>query len=90
MVGATFDDPRAAVMVSVLLAVAVVASYLPRLLAVWRFRQPVMSAVLHPLGILMLLAVQWYALVRQVFGRPVGWRARSMRVGRAQRLRTEG
>ena len=62
---------------SVLLGVAVVASYLPRVMAVRKFRQPVGSAVLHPLGILMLLGVQWYALVRQVLGRPVEWRARA-------------
>jgi glycosyltransferase involved in cell wall biosynthesis len=53
-----------------------IASYLPRLLAARRFRQPLKSALLHPLGILLLLCVQWYALARQVLGRPVGWRAR--------------
>jgi hypothetical protein len=77
LVGATSDDPRAAVIVSVLLGVAVVASYLPRVIAARRFRQPWMSAMLHPLGILMLLGIQWYALVRQMLGRPVEWRARS-------------
>jgi hypothetical protein len=77
VVGATFDDPRMAVVVSGMLALAVVASYLPRMLAVRRFKQPVMSALLHPLGILMLLGVQWYALVRQVMGHPVAWRART-------------
>ena len=76
VVGATFDDPRMAVWISVLLALAVVASYLPRMLAVRRFKQPVVSAVLHPVGIVLLLVVQWYALVRQIFGRPVEWRAR--------------
>jgi hypothetical protein len=47
------------------------------MLAVRRFKQPVISALLHPLGVTMLLMVQWYALVRQIFGRPVAWRARS-------------
>jgi Glycosyl transferase family 2 len=77
VVGATLDDPAATAIVSLLLGLAVVGSYLPRLIAVRRFRQPVLSAVLHPLGILMLLGIQWYALVRQVLGRPVEWRARS-------------
>jgi glycosyltransferase involved in cell wall biosynthesis len=77
LVGATFDDAGAAVWVSVLLAVAVVCSYLPRGLAVRKFRQPWVSAVLHPVGILMLLGVQWWALTRQVMGRPVEWRARA-------------
>jgi hypothetical protein len=59
-----------------LVATAWVASYVPRLLAVRRFKQPMIAAVLHPLGVVMLLCVQWYALGRQVFGRPVAWRAR--------------
>jgi hypothetical protein len=46
-------------------------------LAVRRFKQPVISAVLHPLGVALLLLVQWYALTRQILGRPVAWRARS-------------
>lgn len=77
LVGANFDNPRLAALVSVLLILAVIASYLPRLLAVRRFGQPLMSALLHPLGIVMLLTIQWYALVKQIFGRPIAWRARA-------------
>jgi hypothetical protein len=77
VVGATLDDGRAAIWVSVLLGAAVVGSYLPRAIAVRKFKQPVLSAALHPVGILMLLGVQWWALTRQVLGRPVEWRARS-------------
>ena len=51
--------------------------YLPRLLAVRRFNQPLRSALLHPVGVLLLLGVQWYALARKIFGRPVGWRQRT-------------
>jgi glycosyltransferase involved in cell wall biosynthesis len=57
-------------------AVALVASFFPRLLAVRRFKQPLKSALLHPLGVVLLLCVQWYALARQLMGRPVGWRQR--------------
>ena len=53
-----------------------VASYLPRLLATRRFKQPLKSALLHPLGIMLLLCIQWYALTRHLLGRPVGWRQR--------------
>jgi len=76
-VGATFDQPRLAAAVCAAIVLAFVASYLPRLLAVRRFRQPLLSAVLHPLGILLLLTVQWYALAEQIFGRPVAWRTRT-------------
>ena len=58
-------------------AASLLASFLPRLLAVRRFRQPLSSALLHPLGILLLLCVQWYALARKLFGKPVGWRQRT-------------
>jgi hypothetical protein len=74
--GATFDDPLAAAFVTLLLMVAVVASYIPRLVAARRFKQPLLSALLHPLGVTLLLLVQWYALLRQLLGRPVGWRTR--------------
>jgi hypothetical protein len=77
VVGATLDQPVLAASVGVAILVALVASYLPRLLAVRRFQQPLVSALLHPLGVVLLLVVQWYALARQVFGRPVAWRARS-------------
>ena len=86
LVGATFDEPRVAVMVSVLLAIAVVGSYLPRAMAARRFRQPRMSAVLHPVGILTLLGVQWYALVRQMLGKPVDGRARSYSSGKDEEI----
>jgi len=72
--------------VSVLLAAAVMCSYLPRMIAVPKFKQPVLSAVLHPVGILMLLGVQWYALTRQVLGRPVEWRARSYASGTGEEV----
>ena len=69
-------DPFIAVLLVFASLLALIASYLPRLLAVPRFKQPLRSAWLHPLGVAMMLLVQWYALGRQVVGRPVGWRAR--------------
>jgi glycosyltransferase involved in cell wall biosynthesis len=75
--GATYDDRPWAIRMTLLLGIAATSSYLPRLLAARRFRQPLLSALLHPVGIVLLLILQWYALVKQVFGRPVAWRARS-------------
>lgn len=85
-VGATFDDPRMAAIVSALLVLAVGAVYLPRLLAVRRFKQPLLSALLHPVGIVLLLMVQWYALGKQVLGRPVAWRARAYASGTGEEV----
>jgi hypothetical protein len=86
VVGATFDRPVIAAMVSACVVMAVVASYMPRMLVVRRFRQPVMSAWLHPVGIVLLLVVQWYALGKQVVGRPVAWRARSYASGSGEEV----
>jgi glycosyltransferase involved in cell wall biosynthesis len=52
-------------------------AWLPRILAARRFRQDWRSALLHPLGILLLLAVQWYALIRKLRGAQVSWRGRA-------------
>jgi glycosyltransferase involved in cell wall biosynthesis len=60
-----------------LVLAAVCAALLPRILAATRFRQDWRSAALHPLGILSLLALQWYALVRKLRGGTVSWRARA-------------
>jgi hypothetical protein len=58
---------------------AVVASalaWLPRLISVWGFHQPLGTALLHPLGVAALLWIQWFALVRSLAGRPAEWKGR--------------
>jgi hypothetical protein len=55
----------------------VMAAYSPRLQGLWRFEQSWWSAVLHPLGVLMLLAIQWYAWGRARCGRPTTWKGRA-------------
>jgi hypothetical protein len=87
VVGARFDEPRMAGAVSAMLMAAVVCSYVPRVLAVRRFRQPWSSAVMHPVGVAVLLCVQWYALGRQLLGRPVSWRARQYAPGEGEQVR---
>jgi glycosyltransferase involved in cell wall biosynthesis len=41
-----------------------------------RFRQSWFGAFLHPFGVLILLAIQWYATACAWTGRPVGWKGR--------------
>jgi len=55
---------------------ATIAAYLPRILASWRFRQSWLGVLLHPVGMVLLLAIQWYALGRSLLGRPSGWKGR--------------
>jgi hypothetical protein len=58
-------------------AAAVAASIGLRLLLARRFRQPIVSALLHPLGVSALLVVQWAALIRSARGIPATWRGRA-------------
>ena len=56
---------------------AVAASYYPRWRARRRFRQTRLGAWLHPLGVAILLAIQWYACIRALLGRPQQWKGRA-------------
>jgi glycosyltransferase involved in cell wall biosynthesis len=68
---------RPSVAVSVYLVVAIVGAWLPRVLAAIRFRQDWRSALAHPVGIVMLLMLQWNALARKLSGAAVSWKNRS-------------
>lgn len=59
------------------IAAAVAAALVPRLAAARRFRQPYGSALLHPIGVVVLLSIQWYALVRERSGRAAVWKGRN-------------
>jgi glycosyltransferase involved in cell wall biosynthesis len=58
-------------------AAAILLSYAPRALAAGRFRQSWLSVLLHPLGILLLIIIQWEGLIRHMLKRPVAWRGRA-------------
>ena len=75
-VGGAIEDPTGLATVSLLIFIALVASYAPRLVAARRFKQSMASALLHPLEMLLMLMVQWLAFARTAMGRPVTWRAR--------------
>jgi hypothetical protein len=60
-----------------LVIAAALAAWYPRWAGVWRFRQSWPGALLHPLGILVLLAIQWYALGRSFLGVGSAWKGRS-------------
>jgi hypothetical protein len=54
----------------------VILSLAPRLAAASRFQASWVGAALHPVGVSVLLAIQWYAAVRCWVGKPVGWKGR--------------
>jgi hypothetical protein len=62
-----------------LAAAAAGMAYLPRLLGVARFRQSPLGAILHPAGVSVLVAIQWYALLRSLMRRPATWKGRGYR-----------
>ena len=50
---------------------------LVRLAGARRFAQSTLGALLHPLGIMLLIVIQWQALVRGLCGKPSHWRGRN-------------
>jgi hypothetical protein len=58
--------------------VAVVLALVPRVLSMRRFQQPLASVLLHPIAIVALLAIQWYAFVRCALGKPAKWKGRNL------------
>lgn len=69
--------PLQSTLYTLAMLICVSSAWLVRILAARRFHQDWRGALLHPFGILLLLGVQWYALVRQVLRRPVSWRSRA-------------
>lgn len=67
-----------AVVLTSIAAVALALSYVVRLNAVRRFRQPVWSALLHPLGVAAFVGLQWFALGRHLLGHRPTWRGRGV------------
>jgi hypothetical protein len=60
---------------------ALVAGYAVRGLVAWRYRQSWRGVLLHPMGVLVLVVLQWYALARKVFRGRVTWKGRVYRAG---------
>ena len=56
---------------------ALICAIETRLLLAARFRQPILSALLHPAGILALLIIQWFSLIRAARGGRATWRGRA-------------
>ena len=60
-----------------LAGLGVAAAYYPRWQAWRRFQQSALGAWLHPIGIVLLLSIQWYALICTWLGRPMRWKGRA-------------
>ncbi len=69
--------PWAGLPAAVLSAAAACVNLWVRFLSARRFSQPLLGALLHPLGVALLVVIQWHALARRLLGRPSRWRGRS-------------
>jgi hypothetical protein len=61
---------------SVFAAVATLLGCGTRAVLALRFRQSWLGVALHPLGVSLLVTIQWYALGLELLGRPVSWKGR--------------
>jgi Glycosyl transferase family 2 len=57
---------------------AAAAVYAARIALGRRFRHEALSVLLHPLGVLVLVGIQWYALLRRALKLPLMWRQRNV------------
>jgi hypothetical protein len=60
---------------------AFASGYGIRFICAWRYRQSWGGATLHPLGVLAILILQWYALFSKLARRPIRWKERAYRDG---------
>ncbi|MCY3005229.1 MAG: glycosyltransferase family 2 protein [Planctomycetota bacterium] len=60
----------------IVLGIATLLGWAPRLLAQKRFGQSMLGALLHPWSVLWFVILQWTALVRQVLRLKTAWRGR--------------
>jgi hypothetical protein len=61
--------------------IGTLCAWAPRMLAARRFQQDWRSAALNPLGILLLVILQWYALTSKLLGHKSAWKQRTYTVG---------
>ena len=60
----------------VILSLATLLSFVPRVMAAERFRQSWLGVLLHPLAVAWFLFLQWRAWIEGILGRRVAWRGR--------------
>ncbi len=57
-------------------AIGIVLGHLPRAIAAYRYRQPVMGVALHSVATLIFVLLQWTSLALTITGRQIAWRGR--------------
>ena len=60
---------------------AFILGYLIRFISAFRYHQSWLGALFHPVGVYLLLTLQWSAFLSKLAGRPATWKQRAYRVG---------
>ncbi len=68
--------PTSSMLLAISLAVAAL-SFVPRIIAAWRFDRSWLSVALFPLAVILFLGLQWFALAKSLAGTRPEWRGRS-------------
>ena len=71
------DDVAASPLFRSVLLASCLLALMPRVLCAWRFHQSWLSVLLHPIGVALLLMIQWQAWWRARCGRPMEWKGRA-------------
>lgn len=74
--GVTLDKPE-----SWLIKIAAAANLVTPLIVMLKCRQSLVAAIFSPVGVTLLVAIQWYALGRKLLGVPSTWRGRAYAAG---------
>ncbi len=61
--------------------IAVMCTMAMRGMIAARFQQSAIGVIFHPLSVLLLVMIQWYALLRAKWGRPSDWKGRAYLAG---------
>jgi len=72
-----FAEPTSGSVEGRLVTIAVCLVMGTRLLLTLRFRQSLAGAVLHPVGMLLIVGIQWYALAQSLRGNAIAWKGRA-------------
>ncbi len=71
-----FIDPISAAISTKVVLLAIGMVLITRLALTIRFKQSFLGSLLHPVGILLIVAIQWFALFQSFSGKTIAWKGR--------------
>ena len=72
-----FVDPTSGSLAAKLVMLSVAMVVLTRLALTLRFKQSLLGALLHPVGLMVIVAIQWFALFQSFSGKTIAWKGRA-------------